>query len=94
MFIHELRNALLPMITVIGIIIGTTLGGAIITETVFALPGIGTYILQGIKRYDMPVVMIGILFIASMIGIINLIIDILYMYIDPRLRSKLMKTKR
>ena len=93
-FIHELRNALLPMITVIGIIIGTTLGGAIITETVFALPGIGTYILQGIKRYDMPVVMIGILFIASMIGIINLIIDILYMYIDPRLRSKLMKTKR
>ena len=90
-FKHELRNALLPMITVIGIILGTTLGGAIVTETVFSLAGVGTYLLNGIKNYDMPVVMISILFIASVIGIINLIIDVLYMYVDPRLRSQFVK---
>ena len=90
-FVHELRNALLPMITVIGIILGQTLGGAIITETIFSLPGVGTYLLFGIYKYDMPVVMISVLFIAVMIGLINLIIDILYMYIDPRLRGKFLK---
>ena len=90
---HELRNALLPMITVIGIITGQAIGGSIVTETIFALPGVGTYILQGIKKYDMPVVVIGILFVAAMIGIINLIVDILYVYIDPRLRSQFIKAK-
>jgi len=90
-FYHELRNALLPIITVVGIILGQTLGGAIVTETIFALPGVGTYLLQGIKKYDMPVVMISVLFIAAMIGIINLVVDILYLYIDPRLRSQFLK---
>ena len=89
--VHELRNALLPMITVIGITLGQTLGGAIVTETVFALPGVGTYLLQGINKYDMPVVMASVLFIAAMIGIINLIVDVLYVYIDPRLRSQFVK---
>lgn len=89
--IHELRNALLPMVTVVGIILGQTLGGAIVTETIFALPGVGTYLLQGIFKYDMPVVMIGVLFIAAVIGVINLLIDILYIYIDPRLRSQIVK---
>lgn len=87
-FVHQLRNALLPIITVVGIILGQTLGGAIVTETIFALPGVGTYLLQGIHKYDMPVVMISVLFIAGMIGLINLVIDILYMYIDPRLRGQ------
>ena len=91
--IHELRNAMLPMITVVGIILGQTLGGAIVTETIFALPGVGTYLLQGIFKYDMPVVMISVLFIAAVIGIINLFIDILYMYIDPRLRSQFVKKR-
>ena len=89
--IHELRNALLPMVTVVGIILGQTLGGAIVTETIFALPGVGTYLLQGIFKYDMPVVMIGVLFIAAVIGVINLLIDILYISIDPRLRSQIVK---
>ena len=89
--VHELRNALLPIITVVGIILGQTLGGAIVTETIFALPGVGTYLLQGIFKYDMPVVMISVLFIAAVIGVINLLIDILYMYIDPRLRSQFVK---
>ncbi len=90
-FVHQLRNALLPIITVVGIILGQTLGGAIVTETIFALPGVGTYLLQGIHKYDMPVVMISVLFIAGMIGLINLAIDILYMYIDPRLLSQFIK---
>ena len=90
-FVHELRNALLPIITVLGIILGQTLSGAIITETIFALPGVGTYLLQGINKYDMPVVMISVLFIAAMIGVINLFIDVLYMYVDPRLRSQFVK---
>lgn len=89
--VHELRNALLPMITVIGITLGQTLGGAIVTETIFALPGVGTYLLQGINKYDMPVVMASVLFIAAMIGVINLAVDVLYMYIDPRLRSQFVK---
>jgi peptide/nickel transport system permease protein len=89
--VHELRNALLPIITVVGIILGQTLGGAIVTETIFALPGVGTYLLQGINKYDMPVVMISVLFIAAMIGVINLFIDVLYMYVDPRLRSQFVK---
>ena len=89
--VHELRNALLPIITVVGIILGQTLGGAIVTETIFAQPGVGTYLLQGIFKYDMPVVMISVLFIAAVIGVINLLIDILYMYIDPRLRSQFVK---
>ncbi len=90
-FVHELRNAMLPIITVVGIILGQTLGGAIVTETIFALPGVGTYLLQGIKKYDMPVVMISVLFIAAMIGIINLVVDVLYFYIDPRLRNQFVK---
>ena len=90
-FVHELRNALLPIITVVGIILGQTLGGAIVTETIFALPGVGTYLLQGINKYDMPVVMISVLFIAVMIGLINLLVDVLYMYVDPRLRSQFVK---
>ena len=89
--VHELRNALRPMVTVIGITLGQTLGGAIVTETIFALPGVGTYLLQGINKYDMPVVMASVLFIAAMIGVINLAVDVLYMYIDPRLRSQFMK---
>lgn len=79
------------MITVIGIILGQTIGGAIVTETVFSLPGVGTYLLQGINRYDIPVVMASVLFIAAVIGVINVIVDVLYMYIDPRLRSQFVK---
>ena len=91
---HELRNAMLPMITVVGLLLGAALAGAIIVETVFALPGVGTYMLTGINNYDMPVVMICVLFVATVIGVINLVIDVLYMYVDPRLRGQFIKTVR
>lgn len=91
---HALRNALLPLITVIGLQVGTTIGGTIVTETVFALPGIGTYLLQAIRQHDMPAVMISIIFISAATCLINLVVDILYMLVDPRLKTEILKNRR
>lgn len=88
---HALRNALLPLITVIGLQFGVTIGGTIVTDSVFAIPGVGTYLLQAVKQHDVPAVMISVLFIAAVIGVTNLVVDILYMFVDPRLRTQLMK---
>lgn len=90
-FKHALRNALLPLITVIGIQFGVTIGGTIVTETVFSIPGVGTYLLQAVKQQDLPAVMICVLFIAAVIGITNLVVDVFYMFVDPRLRTQLTK---
>lgn len=90
---HALRNALLPLITVIGLQFGVTIGGTIVTESVFAIPGVGTYLLQAVKQHDVPAVMISVLFIAAVIGVTNLVVDILYMFVDPRLRTQVMKGK-
>lgn len=90
-FKHALRNALLPLITVIGLQFGVTIGGTIVTETVFAIPGVGTYLLQAVKQQDLPAVMICVLFIAAVIGITNLVVDVLYMFVDPRLRTQMVK---
>lgn len=83
---HALRNALIPVITVAGIQIGYLLGGAIIIEQVFALPGIGTLILNGIGQRDYPTVQAGVLFVATTFVLVNLIIDLSYALIDPRIR--------
>lgn len=93
-FHHALRNALLPVITVIGMQLSVQLGGAIIVETVFSIPGLGTMIISGIKTKDIPVVMGGVMFIALVGGLVNLLVDILYAYIDPRLKSRYVGTKR
>ncbi len=93
-FRHALRNALLPVITVIGTQLSVQLGGAIIVETVFSIPGLGTMIISGIKTKDIPVVMGGVMFIALVGGLVNLLVDILYAYIDPRLKSRYVGTKR
>lgn len=93
-FHHALRNALLPVITVIGTQLSVQLGGAIIVETVFSIPGLGTMIISGIKTKDIPVVMGGVMFIALVGGLVNLLVDILYAYIDPRLKSRYVGTKR
>jgi len=84
--IHALRNALIPVITVIGLQTGVLLAGAILTETIFAWPGIGKWIVESINRRDYPVVQGGILIIASLIIIVNLFVDILYGIINPRIR--------
>ncbi|WEU40399.1 MAG: ABC transporter permease [Candidatus Odinarchaeum yellowstonii] len=83
---HALRNSLLPATTVIGLQIGGLLGGAVLTETVFAIPGVGRLITDAILKYDYPLVMAGVLFIAIIYIIANLVVDVLYAYLDPRIR--------
>lgn len=85
--VHELRNALPPIVTVMGLQFGGLIGGAVMTETVFAWPGVGTLILESISKRDYPVVMTGILVVAGLFILINLTLDLLYGYIDPRIKS-------
>lgn len=83
---HALRNALIPIITSIGTEFALLLGGAILTETVFAWPGLGRYIVGAVSSRDYPVVQGSIIFVAFIVVIVNLIVDILYAFIDPRIR--------
>jgi peptide/nickel transport system permease protein len=83
---HALRNALIPALTVIGISIGALLGGAVVTETVFTIPGMGRLVVQSIARRDYPVIQGAIVAIAMTYVLVNLIVDVLYVYIDPRVR--------
>ncbi len=96
---HALKNAFIPILTVVGIQLGRVLGGAIVTETVFSIPGLGYYMLQSILARDYPVVQGGIIFIAATFSLVNLFVDLLYAFIDPRIRSQYQamskkKTKR
>lgn len=84
--IHAFRNALIPVITVIGLQVGTLLAGAILTETIFSWPGIGKWLVEAIHRRDYPVVQGGILLSATVIILVNLIVDVLYGVINPRIR--------
>ncbi len=83
---HALKNALIPVVTVIGLQTGTLLGGAVLTEIVFAWPGIGRLLVEAILSRDYPVVQGVVLVVATMFIFINLIVDILYSYLDPRIR--------
>jgi len=82
---HALRNALIPVATIAGVQVGYLLGGAIIVEQIFALPGVGTLILNGILQRDYPVVQAGVLFVAASFVLVNLAVDVLYAYLDPRI---------
>lgn len=84
--VHALRNALIPVVTVIGLQVGTMLAGAILTETIFSWPGIGKWLVAAIQRRDYPVVQGGILLSATIIIIVNLVVDLLYGIINPRIR--------
>ncbi|OUN01127.1 MAG: ABC transporter permease [Paenibacillaceae bacterium ZCTH02-B3] len=86
MFFHVFRNALIPFITIVGMQMGILLGGSVITETVFGWPGLGQAMVQAIDNRDYPVVQAGILLSAFFIMAINLIVDVLYAVIDPRIR--------
>lgn len=81
---HALRNALLPVITVIGLQLGLLLSGAILTETVFSWPGIGTWLLEGVLGRDYPIVQGGVMFVATIFVVVNLIVDLSYAFLDPR----------
>ncbi len=83
---HALKNAFIPILTVIGLQTGLLLGGAILTETIFSWPGIGRYIYEAIQYRDYPVIQAGILVIATIFVLINLIVDLLYAAFDPRIK--------
>jgi peptide/nickel transport system permease protein len=83
---HALRNALIPALTVIGASLGALLGGAVVTETVFTIPGMGRLIVQSIGRRDFPVIQGAVMITAGIYVLVNLLVDILYIYIDPRVR--------
>ena len=83
---HALRNALIPVVTVVGLQFGTLLGGAVIIEQVFSLPGVGRFALEGINLRDYPVVQGAVLLISAAFIVVNLLVDVLYSVIDPRIR--------
>ncbi len=87
-FLHGLRNALIPVITVIGLMFGSIITGAILTETIFSWPGIGKWMVASVTQRDYPVIQGGILIIATLVIIINMLVDGLYMVINPKMRSK------
>ena len=85
---HALKNALIPIITVVGLQFGILLGGAVITESIFAIPGVGRLMVDSIAARDFPVVQAGVLFVALMFSVVNLAVDILYAFVDPRIKSQ------
>ncbi|MFO1068810.1 MAG: ABC transporter permease subunit [Geminicoccaceae bacterium] len=86
--VHALRNALIPVVTTIGLQVGTLLAGAILTETIFSWPGVGKWLVDSIFRRDYPSVQGGLLLIASVVMVVNLIVDLLYGLINPRIRHR------
>ncbi len=83
---HALANALIPVITVTGVIVGVLLGGAIVVEQVFSLPGVGRLIIGAVLRRDYPVIQGGLLLLATIYVFVNIAVDLLYAYVDPRVR--------
>ncbi|MDX2004668.1 MAG: ABC transporter permease [Meiothermus sp.] len=83
---HALRNALLPVVTVVGLQFGELLAGAVIVETVFSYPGVGSYLIQSVSNRDFPAVQSGVLFVSLTFVLVNLLVDALYSLVDPRIR--------
>jgi ABC-type dipeptide/oligopeptide/nickel transport system permease component len=83
---HALRNALIPLVTVVGLQVGALLGGAVITETIFAWPGVGRLTIQAIQTKDLPLVQAPVTVIATIFVLVNLAVDLLYTYLDPKIR--------
>ncbi|MFN2324164.1 MAG: ABC transporter permease, partial [Trueperaceae bacterium] len=83
---HALKNALLPVITVVGVQFGALLGGAIVIEVVFSWPGVGRLIVNGISQRDFPVVQGSVLMLAAVFALVNLLVDLSYSLVNPRIR--------
>lgn len=86
--LHALRNALIPVVTVIGLAVGVLFAGAILTETIFAWPGVGKWLVESVRRRDYPVLQGGVLLVATVVMAVNLFVDILYGLINPRIRHQ------
>jgi len=85
---HALKNAAIPIVTIVGIELGTLLGGSVITETIFAWPGVGRLSVQAIANRDYPVVQAAVFLLASTFVVVNLVVDVVYTYLDPRIRLR------
>jgi peptide/nickel transport system permease protein len=85
---HALKNAAIPIVTIVGIELGTLLGGSVITETIFAWPGVGRLSVQAIANRDYPVVQAAVFLLATTFVVVNLIVDVVYTYLDPRIRLR------
>jgi peptide/nickel transport system permease protein len=85
---HALQNAALPLVTVAGLQFGLLLGGAVITETVFAIPGVGRLIVGAIRQLDFPVVQAGVFMLAMIVVLVNFVVDVLYLYLNPTIRVR------
>ena len=85
---HVFRNALIPVITVVGLQFGTLLGGAMLTEVVFSIPGVGRLMIEAIKQRDFPIVQGSVLFVAACFSLVNLAVDLLYAVVDPKLSKE------
>jgi peptide/nickel transport system permease protein len=83
---HAVKNAMIPVVTILGLQIGSLLGGSVVVESVFGLPGLGLLILNAIGMRDYPIVQGAVIFTAIMFMIVNLLVDVLYGYLDPRIR--------
>jgi peptide/nickel transport system permease protein len=85
---HALRNALLPVVTILGMSFGGLLGGTVTIETVFSIPGVGSLIIEAIRMKDVPVVVGATVTLATCFTLLMLLVDILYAFIDPRIRAR------
>lgn len=85
---HVFRNALIPVITVVGLQFGTLLGGAMLTEVVFSIPGVGRLMIEAIKQRDFPIVQCSVLFVAACFSLVNLAVDLLYAVVDPKVSKE------
>lgn len=85
---HALRNALIPVVTAVGLDFGFLLGGAVLTETIFSIPGLGRFMVDSIRTRDFMIIQGGVLFMAVVFSLVNLLVDVLYAFIDPRIKSQ------
>ena len=86
---HALRNSLIPVVTSVGLQLGTIIGGAVVVETVFTWPGMGLLLVTAAKQRDFPLVQYGVLLVAIAVTVANILIDISYGFLDPRIRENL-----
>ena len=94
-FHHAIKNALLPVITTVGLSVSNLLGGALIIENVFGISGLGTVMVNSVKSKDTPLLLGSVMFAAVVAGFVNLGVDVLYTYVDPRIKAQFVKkTKR
>jgi peptide/nickel transport system permease protein len=91
---HALKNALIPIVMTVGSIFGMSLGGALIAEVIFSVPGLGSYTLSGLTQRDYPVIQGSVLFLSALFSIVILLIDVMFAFIDPRIRSQYVRKRK